>query len=612
MRLSTRYGSIRVLRQELREVVTVSKFNLISWFIAVLAWSVATAQAQTCPDEIYGGWQSRLAVRALFDISMRIEAAGDDDYTATIKIAMIEETVPVWRDGPNLRLQSAILPLVFDGRFSDNGDRIEGFIGYASNLYRITLIDDTAFSWSVRWSPLPIASDSVSFDLYLDDDGAGGTAGYFFFRDQRLPGLFAFGTACDEHGLQIGEKNLGLQFDGTFDIDDQQLRMNVTGPGGPVKMIFNRMSVDRQKLRPGTSELPPRDAEHTIYADHAPPQTDDGLQTAKPSDAGVDVADLQAIVTAVADGELPLTHSILVALKGKLIFEEYFYGYDRDMLHDMRSASKTITSTLIGLAIDNRKIENSQSTVLPFFPEYRSYENWNPLKAKIRVRDLLTMSSGLDANDSDRKSVAAEGVYQSQTSQTDWIKLALDAPMIGEPGTQPLYGGANPLILGGILDNVAGERVEWFAERYLFAPLGISKYRIFLDPTGVPYMGGGMYLRPRDMLKYGQMYLDGGRWLGRQLLSESWVDESFGKYGRLAPLKRNGNQYGYLWWHHQYEIDSKTIDSIEARGNGGQYIFVVPAIGLVAVVTSGNYRTGLTRQPQTIFEQYILPAVLNE
>jgi len=146
----------------------------------------------------------------------------------------------------------------------------------------------------------------------------------------------------------------------------------------------------------------------------------------------------------------------------------------------------------------------------------------------------------------------------------------------------------------------------------LFRPLGIDTYKILMDPTGVPYMGGGMYLRPRDMLKIGQMYLDDGKWLGRQVLSASWVAKSFGKYGRLEPLERNGNEYGYLWWHENYTAGDSSIKSVEARGNGGQYIFVLPQLNAVAVITSGNYRAGLemTRQPQRIVQAYLLPALL--
>jgi CubicO group peptidase (beta-lactamase class C family) len=115
------------------------------------------------------------------------------------------------------------------------------------------------------------------------------------------------------------------------------------------------------------------------------------------------------------------------------------------------------------------------------------------------------------------------------------------------------------------------------------------------------------------MLKIGQLYLDGGRWQGRQVLSESWVRDSFGKYGRLEPLDRNGNEYGYLWWHESYQVGGRKIASVEARGNGGQYIFVVPGLEAVAVITSGNYRGGLTmtRQPQRIFERYLLPALVH-
>jgi CubicO group peptidase (beta-lactamase class C family) len=184
--------------------------------------------------------------------------------------------------------------------------------------------------------------------------------------------------------------------------------------------------------------------------------------------------------------------------------------------------------------------------------------------------------------------------------------------MIADPGSQPLYGGANPLILGGILAAALEEPVEWFAHRMFFAPLGIERYRFLLDPTGIVYMGGGLYLRPRDMAKYGQLYLDGGVWQGTRILSEEWIRESWGQYGRLAPLDRNGHQYGYLWWHHTYDVGTRTIETLEARGNGGQYIFVVPSLDLVVVITAGNYRTGIlkTRQPEAILQRFVLPAVL--
>jgi CubicO group peptidase (beta-lactamase class C family) len=583
-----------------------------TWVAMVSLVIATTSNAQVCPEEIRGGWESELAASLALRMTIVVQLNDEDGYSARLETANGVEHLTVLEDGRGLQLRSVRSPLKFDGRPGVNGETIDGFIEYASNLYRITLAADKANSWAASWSPLPVEADTVKLDLYFGDDGSGGTGGYFFFRDERLPGLFGLGARCEGRRVRVAEKNLGLAFDGEFNSDYSELEMSVTGPGGTSNMTFRPLHPERQALRPGTSDRPPRLSSEQRFADRAPARVDDGWSTAKPSDAEADVGLLAEMVSSIEGGEFPSTHSILVAKSGELVVEEYFYGFNRDTLHDMRSASKSITSTLIGIAVDRGIIESSDMKVLPLFPEYESIQSWHATKAEIRIRDLLTMSSGLDANDSDRNSVASEMAYQSQTAQPDWTKLALDAPMVAEPGTRLIYGGANPLILGGILDNVVDEPVYWFAETYLFNPLGIDSYRIYLDPEGVPYMGGGMHLRPRDMLKYAQMYLDGGRWQGRQILSESWIKETFAKYGRLEPLDRNGNYYGYLWWHEEYEVNDETIASIEARGNGGQYIFIVPELDMVAVITAGNYRGGLamTRQPQTIFEQYVLPAIV--
>ena len=126
----------------------------------------------------------------------------------------------------------------------------------------------------------------------------------------------------------------------------------------------------------------------------------------------------------------------------------------------------------------------------------------------------------------------------------------------------------------------------------------------------IPYFGGGMHLTSRDMLKFGQLYLNKGIWKEKRIISENWIDESFKKHTRLQDQKEK-NEYGYLWWHYTYIIDGKVINSIEARGAGGQYIFVIPELESVIVITSGNYRNGKTRQPEKILEDYILPAIIN-
>ncbi|UCF41557.1 MAG: serine hydrolase [Gemmatimonadota bacterium] len=586
---------------------------LLPGSLCLLATAGAVAHAQGCPAALPGAWSGALAVDELLTVRITVAERAPGRFVAEFRSRQVVEQVPVWRDGRRLRFQSAELPIAVAGMVSDDGSRIGAFVQHASHVIRVELPRQqglAAPTWTTDWTPLGVREESVRFDLYVGDDGEGGLGGYFFFRDQRLPGLWGYGLECREGLVRLGERNLGLTFEGRLDSASNALSLMVTGLAGSAPITFERVS---QQLLPSTPDAPEAPARHptnAVYAERAPQALADGWPTAAPSEVGMSAGPIGDLVRAVVEGEMALTHSVLVARRGKLVVEEYFYGFDRDTWHDMRSASKTVTSTLIGLAVQEGHIESSRATALQFFPRYRRYANWDERKAEITVRDLLTMSSGLDADDSDPNSVAAEGRYQSQTRQPDWIRLALDAPMIADPGSQPLYGGANPLILGGILAQAVEEPVEWFAHRTLFAPLGIGHYKFLVDPTGVVYMGGGLHLRPRDMAKYGQLYLDGGVWQGRRILAEEWVRESWGKYGRLAPLDRNGHQYGYLWWHHQYQVGDRTIETVEARGMGGQYIFVVPSLELVAVITSGNYRTDRTRQPEEILRRFILPAAI--
>ena len=579
------------------------------WIVALCLLPVQASLAQSCPSSIHGGWEGEVPIKALFQITIELEMDADGVYAGRLVSSGSDEKLAVWNDTRSLRMQSERSALAFEGRPSPDRETIDGFVYFSSNIYRVTLQIDGRNRWVTTWSPVPLVAETAILDLYFDEDGTGGTGGYFFFRDGRLPSLFGLGAICSGNDVEVREKNLGLQFSGVVDDAYSKLNMTVSGPGGNSSIVFVPISPERRAMNPGASDIVSRQPGTYEFSGLAPENVGDGWRTAPLTDPSLNMKPFVELVDAVSRDEFPNTHSILVAKSGYLVFEEYFYDFDRDVLHDMRSASKSLASTLIGLAIDRNLIDGSDATVLPLFPEYRSYEEWDSRKTKITFRNLMTMSSGLDANDSDRNSVAAEGAYQWQSAQPDWTKLALDAPMLADPGVRLIYGSANPLILGAVLENVVGDRVEWFAEEALFAPLGIVNFRIYMDPVGIPYMGGGMYLRPRDMLKIGQMYLDDGKWQGRQILSESWVLESFGKYGRLEPLESNGNEYGYLWWHESYEVNGIRIESVEARGNGGQYIFVVPELDIVAVITSGNYRGGLTmtRQPQTIFQRYLLP-----
>ena len=296
-------------------------------------------------------------------------------------------------------------------------------------------------------------------------------------------------------------------------------------------------------------------------------------------------------------------HSVLIAKENKLVFETYFDGFNTNIPHDLRSASKSISSAIIGIAVDDGVIGSVDENLYDFIPSEYQYTK-DSLKSKIKLKHLLTMSSGLAVNEQ-----ASENNYQSNSSP--WLKTVLEAPMVNEPGTYADYGSANPFLLGVYLNERLNIPLQTYMDDKLFTPLGFTNYINFTDDSDdLAYFGGGMLLTPRDMLKFGQLYLNKGRWNGKQIISENWVKESFGKYVRLQDYP-DKNQYGYLWWHDTYEVNGKKIETIEARGAGGQFIFIVPELESVVVITAGNYRNRKGNQSREIFRDYVLPALAN-
>jgi len=583
--------------------------------IAVFVCSAAQLPAQGCPPELQGAWSGSVPAAELFEVRFVVRETAAGQYAAEVHAAGGTETVPVWRDGTHLRFQPSGSAMAFDGMIAADGNRIDAFINHRGAATRIVLTrtaEDDESAWHGRWSPVDVGEESLRLDLYVEDDGEGNFGGYWFFRDQRMPGLWGYGLSCDGANVSVGERTLGLWFTGASDMERDSLDLTAKGPGSSVSVSFGRVPPNDVPGRPDAPDGPPRPSGGAEFVARAPEALHDGWPTAAPADVGIDPMHIRALVEAIvaADTQWGLPHAVLVARHGTLVVEEYFYGYDRSTWQDMRSASKTVASTLVGLAIRDGHIPGVDTPALSLLHRYRSYERWDPRKAEITVADLMNMNSGLDANDYDPNAVAAEQAYQSQTARQDWVKYALDAPMVGDPGAPPFYyGGANPLIVGGVLDQTVGEPVQWFADRNLFAPLGIDHYKILLDPTGVPYLGGGLRLRPRDMLTFGQLYLNGGVWNGQRVLSEAWVDESWTPRGKLQQFRAE-HAYGYFWWHFPYRVGDRVFDAIEARGNGGQYISVFPSLDLVVVITGGNYRNGKVRVPERMLAEHILPAVL--
>lgn len=353
----------------------------------------------------------------------------------------------------------------------------------------------------------------------------------------------------------------------------------------------------------------PRPKGHDSPADyhyHAPEDLHDGIAVGDiaRSDLGLGVAN--AIVRGILDGTYKDVHSVLLYQSGKLVLEEYFYGYSVQRQHQLRSATKSVVSTLAGIAIDREAITGVDERVLPMM-SYTSYEHPDPRKATMTLGNFLSMSSGLDCND---HSSTSPGRETEIDNQPDWVKATLDLPMIGDPGTAGYYCSGGVSVAGRMIENAVHMKLPEFAQANLFGPLGISRadWTWNYDLTNADTEYSQIHLRPRDMLKLGVLFADGGLWHGRRIVSESWVRTSLAEHSHV-----DGVSYGYFWWRHAFNVETaegaQQIVVPAAQGNGGQKIFILPQYDLVAVFTAGGYNAEST-PPNTIMDKIILPRLI--
>lgn len=295
-------------------------------------------------------------------------------------------------------------------------------------------------------------------------------------------------------------------------------------------------------------------------------------------------------------------HSVLVLKNDRLIYEEYFNGYDRNTLHNLYSASKSFTSILTGITIDKKYI-TLEDPVLSKFPEYSPIANDSPDKQAVTVRHLLTMTSGLPCNEQDPSSPGQE---ENLYTKNDLIKYLWDLPMAHAPGTTPAYCSGGVITLAALISKSAGKNYTDFAVQTILTPLGITDYDWNFREENRTDRPDEIFLRPRDMGKFGLLMLHKGIWNNQQIVSEKWINESTTKKVFL-----NGFDYGYLWWLRTITIKGQTMPLISAEGNGGQFIFILPTLNMVMVSTGGNINSPLSAQGFSILYNFIIPAAIN-
>jgi CubicO group peptidase (beta-lactamase class C family) len=358
-----------------------------------------------------------------------------------------------------------------------------------------------------------------------------------------------------------------------------------------------------------------------LFVSTAPAQTPapaaasaDGWTLSTPAATGLAAARLASLDSAIRAGVFPHISSVVVARRGKLVYEQYYHGATAATLHDTRSATKTITGMLVGVAIEQRYLPGAQQPVLRYFRDKKRLANPDPRKDRLTVEDLLTMSSILECDDENQFS---RGNEERMYLVEDWHRFALELPVRGfaawvqKPADAPYgrsfsYCTAGVTLLGGLLERATHQKVDGFAARQLFGPLGIDSVRWQYTPLGTAQTGGGLQLRSRDFLKLGQLYLNQGQWQGRQLLSAEWVRASLAPH---ASVGRDGLEYGYLWWLQNYGSAQQPIPAALMMGNGGNKIGVFPTLDMVVVITSTGFGSGKAHQhSDAMLRRYLLPA----
>lgn len=516
-------------------------------------------------------------------------------------------TVPVAEQGKTLSFQLPDKRGSFRGL--RNGDVIEGHwsqglrngeIGFATP---VILHPDGHGGW--RGEVVP---DSNHMTYYLPltrrPDGSYST---FLRNPERNQGLFIGATRLETEGDTVrlmgarrGQSEETAIGAGRLDPGSGMLAIPVQGE------VLN-FARDTEE----SSAFYPRGAAPGRYHYSPPVQLADGWPVSTLAKEGIDQAQIEKFVQKLID--MPMDgvsssqiHSLLIARHGKLVLEEYFHGYDRDTPHDLRSASKSWTNALIGAAMQSgvpiRLDTPVYQTMLGSVPA-----DLDPRKKSMTLEHLISMTAGFDCDDSGDRP-GDEDVMQQQREQPDWYKYSLAVPMAWNNGDKIVYCSMKPNLAAGMLEKVAGEPMAEMFYRLLGKPMHMNNYHLFLQPTGEVYGGGGHRFTTRDFMKLTQLFLNGGKWEGRQIVSPEWVRKSTAPLRVLNP--KSGQTYGYLWNSVTYDVGGRKLYAYFPGGNGGQVAIGIPDLDLLIAFTGGNYADQvLFRSQREFVPQDILPAV---
>lgn len=295
----------------------------------------------------------------------------------------------------------------------------------------------------------------------------------------------------------------------------------------------------------------------------------------------------------------------IVAIKGgKILIEEYFNGTNRNTLHDTRSVGKSFASTLLGIAIEDKYLKSETQTLKEFY-DLKSFQNYSTSKDSITLKSLLTMSSTFEGSDMNSESIGnEENMYPTK----NWVDFTLNLPIDKTKAANKHwdYFTAGCIVIGDIINKSVPNGLEKYANKKLFSPLNITKYKWQFTPQKVANTAGSLQLRSLDYAKFGQLYKNQGTWNGKQILSQEWIAKSLSHQMAIS----ENEYYGYLFWNKTYKVDGSDYEVYYSSGNGGNRIFIFKDQPIVIVITSTAYNMPYgEKQIEKIMQEYLIPAI---
>jgi CubicO group peptidase (beta-lactamase class C family) len=568
---------------------------LLGFLLTLFASAQAAPSAAPAPPptDLSGLWKAKRSDGGLTQVRLIVSRSG-----GTYRADMLGFDLPVRSAGGALSFSLPNGRGSFRGRLEKSGS-ILGHWVRGNTAFPVSLTADRPDRWTGTVTTTP---DEFTLFLLLRAEGPDSWTSVMRNPERDFGSIWGVS--------KLAREGTGLKLLGRQGEKEEVVAKGAYDPErGQMTLIFDRGSFDFSR-EGDDSEFYPRGKKPAQYVYRPPPALDDGWPTATLAAAEIDQPAIERLMQKLAEIPMdsidaPQYDSLLIARHGKLVLEEYFHGENRDRLHNVRSAGKSVTSVLVGAVMNDGAPLRLSSPVYQVMNDGTFPPGLEAQKRSMTLEPLLTMSSGYFCDDSNDNAPGNEDhIWDTADQHPDFWKATLELPLATSPGEKSVYCSMPASLALGMVEHATKEFPLYSFHRLVAQPMRLGNYVWALDAAGNPFGGGGLGVLPRDFLKFGQLMLNEGTWEGRHILSRDFVRASISSQYHMRRIT-----YGYLWWAEDMPYKGRKVRAFMALGNGGNNIVGIPELGLVVGIYGANYASRTTGKIREIVPRFILPAV---